>query len=86
MGDALPYSVGVDDMHTFACCFCDKAFSKTSYLSKHRQVFFRIIFVCTFLFGTNFSFYFLFISLFVIIICRVYFVFVFKINILFVLV
>jgi len=36
--DALPYSVGVDDMHAFACCFCDKAFSRTSYLSKHRQV------------------------------------------------
>lgn len=37
-GDALPYSVGVDSVHTFACCFCEKAFSKTSYLSKHRQV------------------------------------------------
>jgi len=37
-GDALPYSVGVDDVHTFACCFCDKAFSKLSYLRKHSQV------------------------------------------------
>jgi len=42
--DALPYSVGVDELHTFACCFCDKAFSKTSYLSKHKQVFALIIF------------------------------------------
>lgn len=38
VGDALPYSVGVDDVHTFACCYCDKAFSRISYLSKHRQV------------------------------------------------
>ena len=36
--DAVPYNVGVDEDHPYACTLCDKAFQRPSFLKKHEQV------------------------------------------------
>src|SRR6218665_298765 len=37
--DPLPYAIGPDENHPYACQSCEKAYSKQSYLKKHEQVY-----------------------------------------------
>ena len=36
--DQIPFSIGANENNPYACQFCDKAFSRLSYLKRHEQV------------------------------------------------
>lgn len=36
--EQLPFAVGVNEGHPYACQFCEKAFPRLSFLKKHEQV------------------------------------------------
>lgn len=36
--EEVPFSVGLSENHPYGCQFCEKAFSRLSYLKKHEQV------------------------------------------------